>query len=74
MGQDELGIIKFICFYRFMEAEDYIDDYFHVSELDSFKSCLIPLPNGHYTFDSSKINSYWDVDRLVDRIKSFTIK
>ena len=53
-------------------GEDYIDDYFHVSELDNFKSCLIPLSNGNYTFDSSKINSYWEVDRIMDKIKSFS--
>lgn len=52
-------------------GEDYIDDYFYVEDIENLEDCMTKLDNGNYTFEANSINSYWEVDKVLDKLKKY---
>ncbi len=52
-------------------GEDFTDDYYHINNLDDIKDCFVKQENGNYLFLSDKSRSYWESDKLFEKIRSF---
>ena len=53
-------------------GEDYIDDYFYNEDTKNTKDCFVKKDNGNYSFVSGSVTSYWDEEKLFEKIKSFS--